>query len=182
MTKVACEVLIETTKETTSKIALLVNANNKGYCRVVLQKEDMNQFAEMLSDVDTLNRCYLWRILYDQVRLKALKPINFIDIVCKNILLEQEEKMLPYILGRVNYIVDYGLIAKDDTSEKEKLMEELANVIEKKMEQNMKDESLVNTLLGYYILFCPELKVKNLLHMAKHSSFPEHPEIKINKR
>ena len=56
------------------KMACLLNANNKGYCRVKLDPDHMLYFREVLQKIDTMNRCYLMRVLYDQVRMRNLAP------------------------------------------------------------------------------------------------------------
>ena len=47
-------------------------------------------FVEFLSDIDTVNRCYLWRILFDHVTLLKLSPAEFIGAVITHILNEPE--------------------------------------------------------------------------------------------
>lgn len=46
--------------------AVLINANNKGYCRVLFDESSKVFFLQNLSKVKSnLNRSYLWRALYD---------------------------------------------------------------------------------------------------------------------
>ena len=59
-------------------IIAMPNAGNKGYCRALLDQNSLNFFTEYLRDVDTANRCYLWRILFDHVTLLKLAPVEFI--------------------------------------------------------------------------------------------------------
>lgn len=56
----------------------MANANNKGYCRVLLDQHSLDFFVEYLGEIDAVNRCYLWRILFDHVTLLKLAPIEFI--------------------------------------------------------------------------------------------------------
>ena len=64
-TKKALEDLYFEAMKGSKKIACLVNANNKGYCRVKLNKDHIKYFKEIQYQLDTMNRCYLQRILYD---------------------------------------------------------------------------------------------------------------------
>lgn len=59
-------------------IIAMANANLKGYCRVLLDQPSLDFFVEYLSEIDAVNRCYLWRILFDHVTLLQLAPVNFI--------------------------------------------------------------------------------------------------------
>lgn len=53
--------------------AILVNGNLKGYCRTVLDKESLEFFLGNLSKVkDDLNRSYIWRTLWDNLKIKVL--------------------------------------------------------------------------------------------------------------
>ena len=58
-------------KLTEAPVAMLANANNKGYCRVLLDQESLQHFKTYLSSahISSYNRVYLWQILYDHVRM-----------------------------------------------------------------------------------------------------------------
>ena len=56
----------------------LIDANSKGYCRVLLDQGTIEYMGEYLKHVDVINRCYLWRILFDQVMLKRMTPLQYI--------------------------------------------------------------------------------------------------------
>lgn len=46
--------------------AIFVNANNKGYCRVIFDNVSLPFLLDNLSKVTNIpNRCYLWRALAD---------------------------------------------------------------------------------------------------------------------
>ena len=68
-------------QETEGKVHALVNANNKGFCRALLDQDSLDFFCEFLGEVDTVNRCYLWRILFDHVIMLKLSPLDFITAV-----------------------------------------------------------------------------------------------------
>lgn len=79
-----------------------MNANNKGYCRVVLDKNSVVFFIERLSKIkDDVNRCNVWRILCDNMRLGTISPQTLLECVIKHIVPEEEEYTLPIILQAV---------------------------------------------------------------------------------
>jgi len=88
----------------------MVNANNKGYCLALLDQPSVDFFCENLSSVDTVNRCYLWRILFDHVGLLSLSPMEFITTVQSHLLDESEGQIVPYILEKVCWIVEHDLL------------------------------------------------------------------------
>ena len=51
------------------KVYGLVNANNKGYCRVLMSESELIYFGQIMDELDTVNRCYVWRILFDHVKM-----------------------------------------------------------------------------------------------------------------
>jgi hypothetical protein len=96
-------------------LAVLVNANNKGYCRTQLDDRSINYFAENLQHIDhTVNRCYLWRILYDHVRTCKLPPMMYIEIACMHLKAEKESQIIPFILEQCAYILDKDLACISD--------------------------------------------------------------------
>jgi hypothetical protein len=53
--------------------AILVNANAKGYCRTVFDEGSLHYYLENLSlIVDDLNRSYIWRTLWDILKIKKV--------------------------------------------------------------------------------------------------------------
>ena len=45
---------------------IFINANNKGYCRIILSQSSIEHLVPNLYQIpDTANRCYLWRSLGD---------------------------------------------------------------------------------------------------------------------
>lgn len=88
--------------------AVLVNANNKGYCRVVLDSESLAFFLQNLSSIDDdLNRNYVWRILCDNLKIKVLKPQEFIQCVIDHIGKETEENTMMVVLQQVQWVLKY---------------------------------------------------------------------------
>ena len=77
----------------------MVNANNKGYCRVVLDKISLKFFLENLSKIeDDLNRNYIWRILCDNLKIKNVTPDEFIQCVNDHLIKETEENTMMVVL------------------------------------------------------------------------------------
>lgn len=72
-------------------VAVLPNSSNKGYCRVVLDHASIEHFVAhfMESHVNTYNRTYLWRILFDHIKMKKMHPNKFLEIVITNLIHEQ---------------------------------------------------------------------------------------------
>ena len=80
-------------------MAVLVNANNKGYCRVVLDPESLKFFLQNLSMIeDDLNRNYVWRILCDNLKIKIVTPDEFIQCVNDHLIKETEENTMMVVL------------------------------------------------------------------------------------
>jgi len=80
----------------------LINANNKGYCRVILDVESRAFFLEHLSEItDDINRCNVWRIICDNMKLGQISGEEVINCVCKHIIPETEEYTLPVVLSAV---------------------------------------------------------------------------------
>lgn len=70
----------------TKKIdGVVINANLKGYCRVVLDPSHMNFFMDNIGLMDEVNRSYMWHILYDHVLMNQAEPREFFLTVQKNI-------------------------------------------------------------------------------------------------
>ena len=86
------------------------NANNKGYCRALLDANSVDFFTEYLREVDVVNRTYLWRILFDHVTLHKLAPVEFIQAVNAHLGDESEAVVVPYVLNKVCWIVEHGLV------------------------------------------------------------------------
>lgn len=62
--------------------AILVNGNNKGYCRSILDKQSLDFFLANMSKIsDELNRSYLWRTLWDNLKIGLLTGEQFLQCV-----------------------------------------------------------------------------------------------------
>ena len=79
--------------------AILVNGNIKGYCRTVLDQDSLQFFLANLSKVrDDLNRSYIWRTLWDNLKIKVLTGEQFLQCVLDHFLPETEEYTMPVII------------------------------------------------------------------------------------
>ena len=86
-------------------------------------------------------------------------------MVCAHFPAENEEAIIPFILQKVAFILNNGLIgSKDDPKEKNEASSMVIDVYDKKMNANINNKSMVNLLLGYYIALC---KGTELVEMAE---------------
>ena len=95
--------------------AILVNGNLKGYCRTVLDQESLHYFLQNLSKVkDDLNRSYIWRTLWDNLKIKVLTGEQFLQCVLDHFLPETEEYTMPVIIQTIQVILKYHLSDRPD--------------------------------------------------------------------
>jgi len=78
-----------------------VNANNKGYCRVLMSQDELKFFGAGLDKLDTVNRCYLWRILWDHVKMGQLKIEDFWQVFIEKIKKETNEEVILLLLQKI---------------------------------------------------------------------------------
>ena len=131
---------------------------------------------EYLSKIDTLNRCYLWRVLFDHVRLLKISPLEFVTAVQSHLLAETEAQIIPYILERVCWILEHGIL--DNSSDKKfsefavkMAVEVLLSTISDKI-RNLPDskQSEKTLLMDYYVRIYPsdeEASFETLQRMAE---------------
>jgi len=63
---------------------------------------------ENLSEIkDDINRCNVWRIICDNMKLGLISGEAVINSVCKHIISETEEYTLPVVLASVQWILKY---------------------------------------------------------------------------
>ena len=75
----------------------MVNANNRGYCKVILSQEEINFFGTQLTEIeslDSLNRAYLWRILWSHVRSGATTIKYYMDTISAGLPKELNEDVI----------------------------------------------------------------------------------------
>jgi hypothetical protein len=79
--------------------AVLINANLKGYCRNVLDPDSLQFFLENLSSIeDDLTRSYIWRTLWDNLKIQVLSGEDFLKCVLNHFEVETEEYTMPVVL------------------------------------------------------------------------------------
>jgi hypothetical protein len=67
-------------------LAFFPNANNKGYCRSILDRDSLLILAKHVGAVENpADRTYLWRTLADHVSLGKLKPQIFLESVFEHL-------------------------------------------------------------------------------------------------
>lgn len=140
---------------TETPVAILPNANNHGYCRAVLDKASLNHFIGYLSSphIDDYNRAYLWRILFDHVRMLKLTPEDYLKTFEKHFGTETEQEAMTYTLMKCNYILKMNLLALPDVEQKNARMASMKEVIDKKIENEFNNVSVRNMLLNYSIIW-----------------------------
>ena len=95
--------------------AILVNGNIKGYCRTVLDQESLQFFlANLLKVRDDLNRSYIWRTLWDNLKIKVITGEQFLQCVLDHFLTETEEYTMPVIIQTIQVILKYHLSDRPD--------------------------------------------------------------------
>ena len=96
--------------------AILLNANNKGYCRVTLDKDSKSFFLVNLSKCqDDINRSNIWRIICDNMKLGLITGTEVIECFNKHMVGETEEYTLPVILAAVQWILLYKVNRNDES-------------------------------------------------------------------
>ena len=75
-----------------------------------MSREELNFFGGHINELDNLNRRYLWKILYDHVKLGMMKIEDFWKVLIDNLRDEQTEEIVLILLGRVHWLVTNGFI------------------------------------------------------------------------
>jgi hypothetical protein len=96
--------------------AILLNANNKGYCRITLDKDSKSFFLGNLSKCqDDINRSNIWRIICDNMKMGLITGTEVIECFNKHIVGESEEYTLPVILAAIQWILLYKVNRNDES-------------------------------------------------------------------
>lgn len=97
---------------------VLVNANNKGYCRAIFDAKSKQFFIKYLSLItNDVNRGNVWRILCDNMKIKLLSGETMIKCVIDHIGPEDEEFTMPVVLATVQWILKYKLDASEQSKQ-----------------------------------------------------------------
>lgn len=90
--------------------AVLINANNKGYARVLLDQESLKFVYENLHRFKSdINRSYLWRTLCDLIKIYLVKPNDFLQCLIDHIVLEDEEYTMPVVFENALWVLKFLL-------------------------------------------------------------------------
>jgi hypothetical protein len=66
--------------------AVLLNSSNLGYARVLLDSKSTQYFLENLSTVESqLDRTYIWMLLYDQVKMCKVTPVEYLKCFLRHV-------------------------------------------------------------------------------------------------
>mmetsp|Transcript_29662 Transcript_29662/g.39433 ORF Transcript_29662/g.39433 Transcript_29662/m.39433 type:complete len:171 (+) Transcript_29662:1750-2262(+) len=96
-----------------SKVYSLLNANNRGYCRVLMSTDELRFFGSVLDKLNTVNRCYMWRILFDHVKMGSLKIDDFWQVLLAKFRAETNEEVVLLLLDKIHWLLHSGFIDAD---------------------------------------------------------------------
>ena len=76
-----------------------------------------------------------------------------------------------------------GLIAlgSDPATTSTMILDQVIDVIEKKMFKSVQNKSMLNIILDFYIQLCPKSKHECLRSMVVNDCFPGYEQINVNK-
>lgn len=94
--------------------AVLVNAGVKGYCRTIIDSMSLSFFLESLSLIkDDLNRSYVWRTLWENLKLGNVTGFQVLDCFLKHFPEETEEYTMTFTLQMIQHILKYRIDPED---------------------------------------------------------------------
>jgi len=74
---------------------------------VILDPVHLTFFLENIMTLIDVNRVYMWAIFFDHVLMQELEPMEFFVAVKKNIKLEHQEMVIPFLLQKCQYILQH---------------------------------------------------------------------------
>ena len=92
-----------------------MNANNRGYCKVLLRGEEIDFFGRLIGEhgsLDNVNRAYMWRILWSHVQSGDLKIDKFVSMIEQTIRVESSEEIVLFLLDKLSYCIKMGFLYK----------------------------------------------------------------------
>lgn len=129
--------------------AVLVNANNKGFCRAILDRDSQSFFLQNLSSIESaVNRGNVWRILCDNTVLGLIKGETLLKCAAKHIVNENEELTLTVIFQQLAWVLKYKMNNDHIKSEVEDL---LSNAYALKLAEHCPSKTMQNLLLTEYL-------------------------------
>jgi hypothetical protein len=182
-TKITLGSLFAEGKLVQTPVAVMPNSNNRGYCRALLDEASLAHFVKYLSaeHISAYDRTYLWKILYDQVRLLSFSPLNYIKTILAHLASETVEEILRYILMKAVHIFKCNL-GNIEAAVSAALQTEVRSVIAQKIYQNKDNASMRNLLVDFLIAFADvanEEIAAELLQMVKHDALPNCGDEKV---
>ena len=107
-----------------------------------MSQDELDFFGSKLRELDTVNRCYTWRILFDHVAMGKLAPSKFLDIVLQKLPHETHEQIVLFVLEKVSYLANLGFVDQ-------KFMKPVNQVILTDQEsRHLDEESFLNQLFA----------------------------------
>ena len=143
----------------------LINANNRGYCKVLLREEEIEFFGNLIENkhdsLDSVNRWYIWRILWSHVRSGDLKIKHFMALAGENIGRESIEDIVRFLLQKIQYCLNMGLIYADQmksqmdpsTKKDKSIIQFREQVLKPKLFMEVTSDSLKTQLATFMINF-----------------------------
>jgi hypothetical protein len=136
-----------------TRFAFFPNAQQKGYCRALLDLESLSVLLEHVGELsDPADRSYLWRTLADHVHLGIISASQFLSAVVKFLPSETLELAIQIILDKGFYMVRNFF----DSQEKAEVREKMFYALLEKIERTT-DKSMLN-LLASNMLTCASPK------------------------
>jgi len=80
-TEVDVSAYLSESQKTQEPIAIMPNSGNHGYCRVVLDSESVKYLIGNLTKVNSFDRCYLYRVLYDHVFMEKMGGNDYVKMI-----------------------------------------------------------------------------------------------------
>lgn len=77
-----------------------------------MSEDELRFFGDILDKLDTVNRCYLWRILWSHVKRGRLTIDDYMSIFINKFSNESNEDVVLFLLDKVSWLVSLGLIDK----------------------------------------------------------------------
>lgn len=148
-----------------------------------MDRQSIEHFSEnmMKSHISKFDRGYLYRIMHDNCFMGELTAFEFIELVLKNLVEEDNVHVLPWLMLKTSKIIGYNL--DSGINEYPKL---LLKKIEEKLEKSLDDMSMRNILIDNYIAQCDPSNqagraiLVEMIKCKKLLKFPHHENV-INK-
>lgn len=123
--------------------------------------EELRFFGGILDKFETLNRCYIWRLLWSHVKRGVLRIDEYLSIFLKKLGKESNEDAVLFLLNKINWLVSMGLIdksmmKKSDSSasgSQTQYLSQISEILNDKMFKQNISNSLKTQIANYLIEF-----------------------------